>query len=276
MLDKTPIDSNEVEEMQKGNITETIKNYFDQINEMLTGVIDSAGEGCYNYAKMESSVRGKRIENEIAPAQKKIVKKAEEVKESVRSNSVAGNIMKEFTMPEFPASLSKLSSSLNGFDVDIHDKLFEIAGDSKKYIKETRTRERESRGLWEGFCSWFGEKYYEDYEVTVVKADVEKFRAKLGDFLEDYINDNIKSAYENLEEETIDCIFEIYRDICRQCNEIQSSYKAILDTFAEDVNTALLETGEHKKAIEHDIKVLEDIKTNIVPFFDLWNQILRK
>ena len=211
-----------------------------------------------------------------------LVRKTEEVKKSVASDSVAGNMMRSFAVPKFPVSLNKLSSTARGLNIDLTNRLADIAKDTNRIDKEWRTREvtkeRESKGLWEGFCSFFGRKYYEvveeSYTVNVIKADADKFRNCIQQILRDYIKEQLEDSHEVMKKEVIENLDEIYLDLGEQCQQISNTYKQIFDTFAEDINNALDETSAHKQAIDHDIEVLMDIKGKVQPFFDLWHGIL--
>ena len=284
LIKRALLTDDDVESMQNGYTTDNVQELLSQIDEILLNENNEAECHFLKFIKMEGEVMSKRVEKTIADAQDKIIKKTEEIKESVESDSIAGNMMRDFAIPQFPVSLNKLSASAKGLNVDITAELSEIAEDSTRVDTETRTRtvtrERKSRGLWEGITSFFGKKYYEDveenYDVNVVRADAETFKRRIQGILEKYIKESLDNSYEIMGEEVKDKILNIYRELDEQCLEIQNNYKAIFETFEEDIGDALNKTSEHKKAIEHDIVVLEDVKQNIEPFFSLWNDILDK
>ena len=192
-------------------------------------------------------------------------------------------MMYAFTLPQFPVSLNKLSASGSSFEAGMSsNELKDIAKSSTRVDQETRTRtetrERESDGIWEGIRSFFGKKYYKkvqvEYTVDIVRADAQNFKSNAQRFLQDKMIDAIEDAHDEMKDDVKKKIEDIYIDVQDQCKEIAQNYQDIFGTFKEDIDAAINETSEHKKAIEHDIGILIDIDKNIAPFFELWKNIL--
>lgn len=282
IIKRAELNDDDVEKMQQKSRTDNVQKLLMQIDEILKGANGGSEKKFLKLLENEGEKLSECIEKKVGMVQERIVRKTEEVKKSVASDSVAGNMMRSFAVPQFPVSLNKLSSTARGLNIDITNHLADIAKDANRIDKEVRkrivTRERESEGLWEGFCSFFGKKYYEDveefYTVNVIKADADKFKNFIQQVLRDYIKAQLDDSHEVMKKEVMDNLDEIYLDLGEQCQQISNTYKQIFDTFAEDINNALDETSAHKQAIDHDIEVLMDIKENVQPFFDLWHGIL--
>lgn len=270
----------DVEEMQQGRTTGNVKNLLEQIDQIMIGANDGSERKFLRTIEIEGENLCKRIEKTVADAQEKIIRKTDEVKESVNSDSVAGNMIQSFAVPQFPVSLSKLSSKARWLNLGIADELQDIAQDATRIDQETRTRtvtkKRKKRGFWEYVTFWKDryEDVEEEYSENVVKADAAKFRKQISRVLEDHIKEELEESHVVMRKDVMDKLGKVYDDAGKQCEIISNTYKNIFDTFAEDVNNALDETSAHKRAIEHDIVVLKDIKQKVQPFFDLWRGIL--
>ena len=270
--------------MQNGKTTSNVDNLINNLGDFVDGIIKHSSEKLVQLVQVEGNNFSWKVEDAVQKAQKTIIEETERVKESIDSDSVAGNMMHSFTLPEFPVSLNKLSSSFSMSAEVSTAELKNIAKNSTRIDQENRyrteTRERESRGLWEGFRSFFGKKYYEDvqvkYTVNVKKADAQKFKENIQSFLQEIMRDAVENAHEAMKEDVKNKLTEIYADVRQQCEEIGEDYREIFNKFKDDIEVAKDETGEHKRAIEHDISILVDIKNKILPFFELWDDILQR
>lgn len=283
IVKRAQLTDDDVEDMHNGRITDNIQRLMAQIAQVLQGANEGAEAKFLQLIEIEGKNLSQQVEKTINDAQRKIITKTKEVKQSVSSDSIAGNMMRDLAIPEFPVSLNKLASSAQELNIDITSKLTDIASDSIREDKETRTRwetrQREASGFFETIFSWFGREYYEDvkinYTVDVRTIDVEKFRNEMQHILNNGIKEKLEESYTIMKEEVIDNIHGIYEDLSEQCQEISDTYEEIFDTFSDDIGNALDETSAHKKAIDHDIEVLIGIKKNVQPFFNVWHDILR-
>ena len=273
----------DVEEIQRGNSNSNIDRLFQSLDNLIIQLNKDSEDRLVKLIAVEGSNFSRKVEDAVQNAQQKIIDETERVKNSVPSNTAAGDMMRAFTLPEFPVSLNKLSSSFSGLQSGIsYSELRGIAKNSIRIDQETRTRtetrRRESRGLWEGFRSFFGKKYYEDvdvsYTVDIARADAARFKENIKRLLMDSVIGEIEDANDIMEDDVKQKITEVYEDVKAQCAEIGANYQEIFDSFRADIEAAKDETGAHQKAIEHDIVVLVDIEKNIQPFFELWQRII--
>ena len=276
------ISDNDVEALGEGRMTDNVRQILKAVDGVVEGANSGLGIKFLKLIEIKGGELSKRVEETVNKAQDKIVEKTEEIKQSVDSDSIAGNMMRSFAVPQFPVSLNQLASTSRGLSIDLKDTLVGIAKDSTRYDKEKRThtvkKKRESRGLWEGIQEFFGKEFYEDVEeyftVEVAKKDAVKFRSQLQKILQQYIEVQLRNSYELMEDEVKEKIKKIYLDLGEQCERITGTYHEIFETFSEDINDALDETTAHQQAIEHDILILTDIKNKVQPFFELWRSIL--
>ena len=268
--------------MQNGKTTSNVDNLINNLGDFVDGIIKHSSEKLVQLVQVEGNNFSRKVEDAVQKAQKTIIEETERVKESIDSDSVAGNMMHSFTLPEFPVSLNKLSSSFSMSAEVSTAELKNIAKNSTRIDQEERTRtetkKRKARGFWEHVKFW--KDYYEDvevnYTVDVVKADAKKFKENFQIHLQEVMRNAIEDSHEEMKDDVKNKITEIYIDIQQQCKEIGEDYEEIFNKFKEDIDAAIDETGAHKRAIEHDISVLVDIKNNILPFFELWDDILQR
>ena len=273
----------DVEEIQRGNSNSNIDRLFQSLDNLIIQLNKDSEDRLVKLIAVEGSNFSRKVEDAVQNAQQKIIDETERVKNSVPSNTAAGDMMRAFTLPEFPVSLNKLSSSFSGLQSGIsYSELRGIAKNSIRIDRETRTRtethRRKSRGIWEGLRSFFGKKYYEDvdvsYTVDIARADAARFKENIKRLLMDSVIGEIEDANDIMEDDVKQKITEVYEDVKAQCAEIGANYQEIFDSFRADIEAAKDETGAHQKAIEHDIVVLVDIEKNIQPFFELWQRII--
>lgn len=283
IIETTSLTDDDVSEMEHGRKTQNINSLIWKLDELIRNMNRDSEQQLVKLIAVEGSKFSRNVEVAIQNAQQKIIAETERVKDSVASNTAAGDMMHAFALPEFPVSLSNLASTFGGLNSSVTaSELSRTAKNSTRIDKEERVRteiqEREADGIWESFCSWFGAKYYENvdviYTVDVVKADAASFKSNLQELLRDRLIDAIESAHDAMETDVKEKITEIYADVQAQCREIGKNYQEIFNKFREDIETARDETGAHRKAIEHDIGILVDIEKNIQPFFELWQTIL--
>ncbi len=271
----------DVEQMQKNRRTSNVDKLIEALSNIVAGTNKSSAEKLEKAIDTARNKISKTVEDAVQTAQQKINDETERVKESVGTDNVAGDMMRAFTVPQFPISLSKLAASENQLEAGItSNELSNIAESSTRIDQEIRTkterRKRDARGFWEHVKFW--KTYYEDvqidYTVDVIRADAAKFKANVQRFLQEKMLDAIEKSHKEMKFDVNQNIEDIFNDVQKQCEEITNSYIEIFDKFKDDIDAAINETSEHKKAIEYDIGVLMDIEKNIAPFFELWSNIL--
>ena len=281
IVDGSSLTEDDVQSIEKGNQTANIDELMKKIDNLIIGTNKNSEEKLVQLIAVEGGNFSRKVETAVQNAQQKIVDETERVKASVESNTVAGDMMRAFTLPQFPVSLDKLSSSFGGLGKAVSkNDLSGIAGGSKRTEVETytvtETREREARGFWEHLKFW--KTYYEDVDVkktrNVIKSDVGAFKTNLKRMLNERIIDAIEESHDAMKRDVQNKISAVYADVKVQCDEIGAGYRSIFDKFKGDIEAARDATSAHKKAVEHDIDVLIEVEKYIRPFFDLWQSIL--
>lgn len=298
VVNNSRLDEDDIEQMRLGRYSSNMKAIIKNITEAVAGLNRRSAETVAAMTQAESGKYSRRVEAGIQKAREEISRKTEEVREKVR-NTTAHEIMQEFSIPDFPPSLNKMSFTAKIFGAGVDDEFLRREADrvhrteTHTEIKtetvtkyRTRTRERKSRGFWEGLCSFFGKKYYEDYQekyqeeiqkpYTVSKEvyDVDGFRRSILYELERRVRRVVESAHDEIESEAERITEEIYADISRQCEEINAEYSGLFESFRNDISMASDETSRHKKSLETDIELLRRIDDNFAPFFTMWDEIL--
>ena len=282
-VERAMLTDSDVEQIQAGKKTARMEELMTLLGELITRTNNRSESMLLKLLESEGKKFNLKVENAVQQAQQKIIDETERVKNSVGGDNIVGDMMREFNLPKFPISLSKLSSSFNKLNSTVTaSELSRIAKTSTRIEQEDRTRRetrrREADGAWETFRSWFGKEFYEEvtvhYSVDVAKADAETFKANVQRLLQDQIIAAIEDSHEEMKDDVINKFSALCTDVQKQCGEIIGDYKNIFDKFKEDIDAARDETSAHKKAIEHDIGVLIDIEKNIMPFFELWRNIL--
>ncbi|MBQ9487426.1 MAG: dynamin family protein, partial [Selenomonadaceae bacterium] len=280
IVQNSAISDYDVEQLQSGRRTENIKKLMDSLNNLITGANNTSAQRLVKLIQVEGNNFSRKVESAVQEAQEKIIAETERVKESIGGDNVAADMIRAFTLPQFPVSLNKLSSSVNLESSVTSAEMSVIAKNSTKIIQESRSkterRKRGARGFWEHLAFW--KDYYEDvtvwFDVDVVKADSQNFKANIQRFIQNQIVEAIESAHDEMKSDVAKKITDIYDDVQNQCQEIAGNYNDIFSKFKDDIDAAKDETSAHKKAIEHDIGVLVDIESKITPFFELWEEIL--
>ena len=275
IIETAPLEDSDVEKIQAGQRSENMDSLMELLGNLVKSTNKTSSERLVKLLQSEGRNFSRKVETAVQEAQKKIIAETERIKNSVGSDNVAANMSQAFTLPSFPISLNKLSSSFKMDSVGILEELSSIAENSKRIETETRTRKekRDAEGFWEHVKFW--KTYYKDvnYDVDVAKADAKTFKANIQRLLPDQIVEAIENAHEEMKSDVKQKITDIYMDVQKQCKEIGKNYQNILERFEDDIHAAKDETSEHKKAIEHDIKILIEIENHMKPFFDLWNKI---
>ena len=282
IIKNATLTDSDVEEMQAGKRNANMDSLMESLGKLFKNTNTDSSERLVKLIQSEGRTFSRKVETAIQEAQQKIIDETERVKNSVGGDNVAANMIQAFTLPQFPVSLNKLSSSFKLDSSVTSAEISDIANRSKRIEKEDRdrkeTRRREAEGAWETFRSWFGKEYYEEvtvhYSVDVAKADAKTFKANIQHVFQDQIVEAVESAHEEMKSDVKQKITDIYKDVQNQCKEIGQNYQNIFGKFKDDIDAAKDETSAHKKAIEHDINVLVDIEKNITPFFETWKKIL--
>ena len=298
VVNNSSLNEDDIKQMRQGRYSPNMKTISENITEAVAGLNRRSAETVAAMTQAESGKYSRRVEAGIQEAREEISRKTEEVREKVR-NTTAYEIMQEFSIPDFPPSLNKMSFTAKVFGAGVDDDFLRQEADrvhrTETYTKiktetvtkyRTKTRQRSSRGFWEGFCSFFGKKYYEDYQeqyqeeiqkpYTVSKEvyDVDGFRRSIIYELEKRVRRVVEAAHDEIESEAENITTAIYEDISRQCNEINAEYSSLFESFRNDISMASDETSRHKKSLENDIEILRRIDENFVPFFTMWDEIL--
>ena len=281
IIDGSTITEDDVSKVENGERTSNINDLLTKLDNLIVSTNKNSEEKLVQLIAVEGGNFSRKVETAVQGAQQKIVDATERVKASVESNTVAGDMMRAFTLPQFPVSLNKLSSSFTGLSSAVSSgDLSNIAGGSKRTDTEfytvTERRKRGAKGFWEHVKFW--KTYYEDVDVTrsreVVRADVKSFKTNVKRMLNERIASSIEDAHDDMKRDVQGKIESVYADVKAQCDEIGAGYRDIFDKFKADVDAAMDATGAHKRAIENDIRVLVEIEQYIQPFFALWQSIL--
>lgn len=307
ILDDSGLEAGDVESMANHDEeTERVQKIKSDVLDMVSGMNKQSVIYLNASKKVICDEQISIVEDGIQSAQKKIKRMTDEVKAKV-TNSTARTIMDNFQIPEFPSGIDRLMAEVRQINPDMADKFLSVAAKNSgrtvteertrieerdKVITGTRTeqRRRSSRGFWEGICSFFGKKYYEEVEVPYTKTikepfevtyyvtnevyDVEKFKDELARELQKRISSAIDDAHETMENAIKIEIENIFTDVKRQCTEIGDSYTQLYNDFAEDINLASDETSRHREALERDIGSFNEIKAKLQSFFGMWDDIL--
>ena len=280
IIQNATLTDSDVEQMQAGKRTANMARLMESLGNLIASINNTSAQKLVKLIQVEGNNFSRKVENAVQQAQQKIIDETERVKNSVGGDNVAANMIQAFTLPQFPVSLNKLSSSFKLDSSVTAEEISDIANNStrieQKIRSRTETRKRGARGFWEHVKFW--KDYYEDvtihYSVDVAKADAKTFKANVQRLLQDQIVEAVENAHEEMKSDVKQKITDIYTDVQNQCKEIGQNYQNIFGKFKGDIDAAKDETSTHKKAIEHDIGVLVDIEKNITPFFELWKEIL--
>lgn len=306
VLSKINFTESDIQNMAKGYETYNIIKLKKTMGDIIFGVNKTSVNNLENSKKSICGKHIKEVEKGLQEAQSTIYKKTEEVKAKVK-NSTAQNIMKGFKVPEFPSSIDRLGAEFENVHADL-DKNFlkETAENSSRVEYETKyetkyrtehkvsyrqeEQKREARGIWENIRSFFGKDYYETVDVPYTESfqvpyevpyvvehnvyETEKFKRAIAREIEGRIEKALNASHEKMEAALKEDVKNIFKNITDQCNEITESYTKLYKDFETDIRIASDTTSEHKKALERDIKTLEDAKKKLQPFFDMWDYIL--
>ncbi|MBQ6774188.1 MAG: hypothetical protein IJP48_09030 [Synergistaceae bacterium] len=298
LVNNSKINEDDIKQAKNGVFSDNMKAINAKIAEAIAGMNRRSAQAVEAMTKRESERYSREVESEIQKARKKIASKTEEVREKVK-NTTAQDIMQEFSIPDFPPSLNKMSFTAKVFDADVDDKFLREEAKRVHHIEthteyktesvtktRTRTRQRKSRGFWEGVASFFGKKYYENYEekyqeqiqkpytVSSDVYDAAGFKLSIISELQRRVRSVVEAAHDEIESEAENITRKIYADISRQCDEINTEYRGLFESFRSDINLASDETSQHKKSLETDIEILRRIDKNFEPFFTMWDEIL--
>ena len=247
------------------------------------------------------------VENTIRAAQIEISQQTEAVKKKVIEtipNATAKNIINAFKKPDFPPAIDRLNAENRNINASLDSTtLSDAAVDAKRREYETRYRteyrlekvgtrtvyeEREASGLWENIRSFFGKTYYnsseEDvydkkpyqvpYQVGVDVYDVGRFKREIAHELQERIITAIENAHDKMDTAIKENIRKIFSNVKTQSEKICDGYNRIYSDFQRDVDMAAGKTKAHQKALEADLKALQDIADNLKKFIEQWNTIL--
>lgn len=298
ILDDSDIDEQDVKLTAQNQSSERIKKLNANIGKMVFLANEDSAKNLDYFKNQECKLYGNAVQTAMQKAQNEILQETGKVKAKVE-NTAAGKILAEFKVPEFPPSLQSLMAKIQKFDANIDSEtLSELANEASsvkyetKYKTETRTkykterRERKSKGLWEGFRSFFGKKYYEDvevpyqeefqvpYTVSYEVQDTEKFKKSIYREIRDRITGVIESAHDEMEFLLNKEIAEVFHDITEQCENISEDYRKLFVSFKNDIELASDKTNKHRQALEQDIKTFNEMKAHLQNFFSMWNEII--
>ena len=294
-LDLTPAD---VENIASNEDSEKLTAFYKNVGDVILGLNTQSAENLSRTERASCDDYFRAVETGTQKAQNKILQKISEVKASVQ-NTAEKNILSKFEFPQFPTDINRLFSESEGFQVTVDSNIEQIAEDAgkteavQKYRTEieerTRivTRPRPPKTTWEKVKAWFGAKYDEEVEETYQEEieipyieykkiyEVEKFKRTLLDSVLRKISAVINNEHDMMTTAVKAEVSSVFADVNKQCNDIREGYRNIFDSFKKDIDAAGNETAEHKKALENDIKVLNDIHEKVQPFLKIWNEILR-
>lgn len=298
VVNSSSLNEDDIEQMRTGRYSSNMKVISQNIAEAVAGLNHRSAETIAAMTESESGKYSRRVEAGIQKAREEISRKTEEVREKVR-NTAAYEIMQEFSIPDFPPGLNKMSFTAKVFGAGVDDEFLRAEADrvhrtqTRTEIKTetvtkycTKTRQRKSHGFWEGLKSFFGKKYYESYEeqyqeeiqkpytVSEEVYDVDGFRRSIIHELEKRVRRVVEEAHDEIESEAENITAAIYQDIRRQCDEINAEYSGLFESFRNDIAAASDETSRHKKEIENDIEFLREVDRKFELFFAMWYEIL--
>ena len=271
---------NDIKAMKAGTKTEVIRKIENDINNAILPALNENSIKLLDVAKQAiGDEQAKKVNGAIQSIQAKITAKTEEVKESVK-NSQSRNvqeIMKKFSTPEFPSSVSSLRTAGKGINVNLDHSILSRAANnahSVEQVKRTGTRKRDANGFWEWIRFW--NDYYEEYTYTVDKDvyDIEKFKREIESQMQKRTDTAIDNVHDLMEEALKKEIRGIFLTISNECDKIGDSYKKLYGVFKEDIDMAKDSTNAHRQALLRDIGIFNEIKSNLQPFFSKWNEIL--
>lgn len=255
---------------------EDIDNIVQGINNEMTEQLDDVKDNlCADYIT--------KVENAMQNIQTRILAAKKSVEEKIDQSSEAARVLSEFKMPEFPASLNRLEASAGTINDLGKNSLARIAGlvrETRSYqVEHTKTVPRDPEGVIEHIL-WLipGVKFTKEvkYNTTETETEynVEKFKTELHDNLITSMKNKIAQANEIMSKELEEKVSAYYGDIGKQCDSIRDEYKQQFDRLQKDIQTAQTKTGEHKDALDKDIKMFNSLKEQMQPFFNVWEEIL--
>ena len=298
VVNTSTLNEDDIKQLRNGVSSANMKTINSNIAGAVAGLNRRSAETVEAMTKAESDKHSRTVEAGIQKAREEISRKTEEVREKVK-NTTAYELMKEFSIPEFPPSLNKMSFTDKEFTAGVDEKFLRSEADrvhrtethteyKTETITKTRsvTRQRSSRGFWEGLWSFFGKKYYETkeeeyqeeiqkpYQVSSDIYDVTGFKRSIISELQRRVRRVVESAHDEIETGAEQITKGIYENIRKQCDEINAEYSGLFESFRNDINLASDETSQHKKSLENDIEVLREIDKSFEPFFTMWDEIL--
>ena len=298
VVNNSALNEDDIKQVRKGESPPHIITIHNNIAEAVFGLNRRTLQTVEAMTKSESDKYSRKVEAGIQKAREEISRKTEEVRKKVK-NTATQDIMQEFSIPEFPPSLNKMSFTAKVFDANVDDEFLRSEAERlhrtethtenrTEYETRTRTktRQRGSRGFWEKVGSIFGKKYYEDYQEEYKEAiqktytvsnevyDVAGFKLSIINELQKRVRSVVEVAHDAIEAEAEKITTIIYSDVSRQCDEINAEYRGLFDSFRNDINTALDETSQHKQSLENDIEILREIDKKFEVFFTMWKEIL--
>lgn len=298
ILDDWDLTPDDVKNIAKKNDSEKLDEFYKKVSDMIYGLNAQSAENLSKAEKSSCDDYFRIVEKGTQEAQNKILQKISEVKASVQ-NTTEKNILSKFEFPQFPTDINRLVSKTEGFSVSVNENMDVLATESgkiealekyKKKIEEKKRmirRERPPRTWWEKLqAKLFGTKFYEEVEETYKEEievpyieyrevyEVEKFKKILLSSVLSKISTVINEEHDIMEMSIKAEITSIFADVNKQCSDIRDGYRNIFVSFKQDIDAAGDATAEHKKALENDIKVLNDIHEKVQPFLKIWNEIL--
>ncbi|MBR1418440.1 MAG: dynamin family protein [Synergistaceae bacterium] len=297
VINNTPLNEDDIEQLRAGTFSDNMTEINNNIAAAMVGLNRRSAETVAAMTKSESDKFSLKVEAGIQKAREEISRKTDEVREKVK-NARAQDIITAFSIPDFPPSLNKMSFEAKAFDANLDDDFLKAQAERQhrteyetKYKTETvtktrtATRERKSRGFWESVASFFGKKYYEDYEQEYTEQitkpyqvskdvyNVEGFKQSILYELQNRVRNVVERAHDEIQEEAEKIVQAIYSNIRTQCYNINAEYMKLFEDFSNDIKIASDETSQHKKALEDDIAALREIDERFVPFFTMWYDI---
>ncbi len=280
IVNNIEIDAKEMEHISTTGELTCLEAVRQDLEDMVTAINDETDEKLSAQVKYIGEVYCREVEENLQSTQEDISTEVEKIDSQLEQESdVATMFHDKFKLPTFPASLKKPEASKSliaqTFDGDWLKKAANNNIHTEEYWVPVR-RLREARGIFESIMSIFGKKYYENTQEkkSTKRFEVEEFKA---DFKEKLVSD-ICVAIDKfnddmcIEQETK--ITEMFDGVVVQCQAFRKDYEEIFNRFTTSLQIVLDDKKEHSDNIQNDVKTLNELNAQLVPFFDVWNNVL--
>ena len=263
------------------------------IRKLNTSMLEIAAELSARYAdairKTSESVNiehTKQVEQLLSDHRGKVNALFEDVKSQVDAPA-ALSLIDEFSIPDFPPSLSKLDMTPGSFGGAVIEDAFlkAAAEDSHSRVTEKKTKtesrrvKREARGFWENVCSFFGKEYYEyrdfpiPYDDTRDVYDVGRFKRIVAAALEKKVRNSVEAVMRRVNDAAERDAERIFSVIADQCEKIRGQYMANFESLSNDIQMTIDTKNQHRQSLLNDIAALNGIAEDFRPLFAMWDEV---